>query len=97
MTVKEKKDERPKLVFENGNKNGKLLLVIITSEDFEGRQVRMVFFEENGEIKLKRFEEVGEYVPTDDRDWIPGVLYDPGADQARAIFGKYNPKTKRHG
>jgi hypothetical protein len=87
-------DRRPKLIFENGDKeNGKLLMVIIVSEEWEGRQYKVYFCQKDGRTCIDHFELINiNYECTDDLDWVPKRFFDPDINhikQARAIFAKY--------
>ncbi|MDP1538824.1 MAG: hypothetical protein Q8M00_02215 [bacterium] len=89
-----KEEKKVELVFEDGDKNKALKAVIITSEKFEGLQVKMVFVQKNGRTSLQRFNWIGDYIPTDDSGWIPGRLFDPAILQTRAIFSDYRRRKK---
>jgi len=82
---------KPQLLFDGEE----LKTVVITSEKFEGLQVKMTFVQKNGRTSLGPFQWIGDYVPTDDPDWIPRRLLGPAINQARAIFSDYR-RGKRH-
>lgn len=85
------KKEKPKLIFDE---KGNLREIIITSEKLEGQQVKMKFVQKNRKTSLDRFQWIGDYIPTDDSEWIPGRFFKLAIRQARAIFADYREKEK---
>ena len=86
-------DKNLKLIFKDGNKDGKLEVVVIRSDEFEGHQYVMSFKQKNGNTSLDHFTPIGE-VSTDDPGRIPPRFFNPAIKQARAIFSDYRRRNK---
>ncbi len=93
VAIEEKKtDKRPELIFKDGNKDGELVTIIITSEVFNEEQYKMWFEQKHGMTSIAYYESTGEYKPQ--VDMVPARFFNPAIHQARAIFSDYRKKRK---
>ena len=89
--------EKVKLIFKkDGDKKGSLETVTIRTEELEGRQYLIHFEQRDGKTCVRGVIPIGEYIPADDAGWVPGCLFNPAIDQARAIFADYGLPDRRH-
>jgi len=89
-------DSKVKLVFEDGDKNKKLEMVIIRTEEWERQQYIIWFEQKDGEICVRQTIPIGEYISTDDPYFVPRCLFNPAITQARAIFADYGRRPRHH-
>lgn len=66
---------------------GKVLTVVVLTDNFEGIQYRIFFQQKNGKISIVKFESVGDYHPQ--TDWIPRRFLNSRLwEQVRGIFAE---------